>query len=171
MAILPPMLHLARTTTIPQPPQIEFEYGFSIFWNDIDKAMPHSWWGIEAPGHYILVEVHTPTGLLTSIECPLCGSVHSATSPLWDHVPVSMGHPVFEHDHKPFKVHWDPERQAIAFEYTASEVKIHWGVESRALRSGRCIFGLDARDDLVSVGITDMTPRECEKLRRGVGAA
>jgi hypothetical protein len=63
------MLRLARTIGVPPTPQIEFVYGFSIWWNELRDVYPMSWWTIDTPGNYLMVEVHTPTGTLTSIEC------------------------------------------------------------------------------------------------------
>jgi hypothetical protein len=168
-AIFCAMLRLAETTAIPPDPQIELVYGFSIWWNELRDVYPKSWWTIGMPGNDLMVEVHTPMGTLTSIECVSRGTVKSHDSALWTCTAVTEGHPIFEPTLTPWKKCPEPGLESFDFDFSPSEVKLHWGMAVRAVRSGRCMFGLDAKDDLVAVGLVGMTEREYGKLRLGVG--
>jgi hypothetical protein len=163
------MLRLARINGVPPTPQIEFVYGFSIWWNELRDVFPKSWWTIHTPGHYLLVEVHTPTGMLTSIECPLLGTVKPHDSTLWTCADVREGPPVFEPTLTPWKKCPEPGVEGFDFDYSPTEVRLHWGSAVRAVRSGRCMFGLNGADELVSVGLIEMTGAEFGKLRLQVG--
>jgi hypothetical protein len=89
---------------------------------------------------------------------------------LWERTNVSDGHPVFEPTLQPWKVCPDPGVEEFAFDYSPTEIMLHWGTAVRSIRSGRCMFGLDANDDLVSVGVIDVTEAEYGRLRLAVGA-
>jgi hypothetical protein len=82
---------------------------------------------------------------------------------------VTDGHPVFEPTLTPWKKCPEPGVEGFDFDYSPSEVRLRWGTAVRVIRSGRCIFGLNREDDLVAVGLIDMTGPEFGKLRLGVG--
>lgn len=163
------MLRLAGTTTIPATPQIEFAHGFWIWWEELRGESPASWWSIDAPGHYLLVEVRSPTGVLTSVECPLRCTVIAHSASLWARTNMTEGHPVFEPTLPPWKVCPELGVEGFGFDYSPTEIRLHWGAAARSIRSGRCMFGLNEGDELVSVGLTNMTEDEYGTLRVGLG--
>lgn len=165
------MLRLAGTTAIPPAERFQFMYGFWIWWDSLRDSSPHSWWSIDAPGHYLMVELHTPSGTLTSIECPISQTVRKATDSIWRPHDAAVGHPVFEHTLPPWKKHSEPDLEQFVFEYSPIDIKLHWGSEVRALRSGRCMFGFNANDELVSVGVTHMNTAEYGRVRLSRGEA
>lgn len=153
-----------------------FEYGFSIWWNELraPECPPASWsppvrWCIKGEGAYLLVEIRAASGVVSAIECPIRGVVRAASAPLWNQKVAVEGHPVFAHSFAPWEHCISRELTTFVFEHSHAELKIHWGVESRALRSGRCMFGFDANDELVAIGVTEIEPREREDLLIGIG--